>query len=178
MTDRTHDHGPGLEQWRSVPGYEGFDEVSSIGRVRSVDRTIQSAGPIREKRLRGRVLRQKTTYDGYKMVVLSVDGVHWSPSVHKLILEAFVGQRPDGFEACHGDGDPGNNALANLRWDTSSANKADMVAHERHPNARKTHCKNGHPFAGANLMVSSTNTKWRGCRTCHLARCKARRDSA
>jgi hypothetical protein len=52
--------------------------------------------------------------------------------VHRLVLEAFVGPCPDGMVCCHGDGDTSNNALGNLRWDTSAANAADTEKHGRH----------------------------------------------
>jgi hypothetical protein len=48
-----------------------------------------------------------------------------------LVLEVFVGPRPLGMEACHGDGNPKNNALSNLRWDTPQANKDDRQRHGR-----------------------------------------------
>ncbi len=31
------------------------------------------------------------------------------------------------MECCHFDGDPTNNALVNLRWDTHKANEADSI---------------------------------------------------
>lgn len=50
--------------------------------------------------------------------------------VHHLVLEAFIGPRPAGMEACHfPDRDPANNRVCNLRWDTRTANRKDMVAH-------------------------------------------------
>lgn len=45
--------------------------------------------------------------------------------VHHLVLEAFVGPRPEGKEACHLDGDPTNNAAENLHWDTHFNNMLD-----------------------------------------------------
>lgn len=53
-------------------------------------------------------------------------------SVYRLVLEAFVGPCPDGAEACHNDGNAGNDALANLRWDTRAANQADRRRHGTH----------------------------------------------
>jgi hypothetical protein len=64
--------------------------------------------------------------------------------VHTLVLLAFVGPCPDGMECLHGDGDPANNALSNLRWGTHKENVEDAVRHgtqrrgERHPFARLT----------------------------------------
>lgn len=49
--------------------------------------------------------------------------------IHRLVLEAFVGPCPVGMEACHGDGNPRNNRLSNLRWDTKKANQADRIRH-------------------------------------------------
>jgi hypothetical protein len=53
--------------------------------------------------------------------------------LHRVVLEAFVGPCPKGMEGCHGDGDPTNNQLNNLRWDTHKANGQDMVRHGSQP---------------------------------------------
>lgn len=50
-------------------------------------------------------------------------------TVGRLVLEAFVGPCPDGMECCHNDGNPANNKLDNLRWDTHQANMADAKKH-------------------------------------------------
>jgi hypothetical protein len=49
--------------------------------------------------------------------------------VHRLVLEAFAGPCPEGRECCHEDGDPANNSLGNLRWDSHQANMDDMLRH-------------------------------------------------
>ncbi len=54
---------------------------------------------------------------------------HTNKLIHVLVLEAFVGPRPKGAFACHYDGDPTNNRLSNLRWDTWASNIADMRRH-------------------------------------------------
>jgi hypothetical protein len=57
-------------------------------------------------------------------------------AVHRLVLEAFVGPCPPGMEGCHGDGNPANNALPNLRWDSHSGNQLDAVRHGTHTTNR------------------------------------------
>ena len=48
--------------------------------------------------------------------------------VAHLVLEVFVGPRPEGMEACHDpDSNKHNNHRSNLRWDTHSANCADAI---------------------------------------------------
>jgi hypothetical protein len=49
--------------------------------------------------------------------------------VHRLVLVAFVGPRPPGLVCCHNDGNPLNNRVENLRWDTYEANEADKLRH-------------------------------------------------
>ena len=68
--------------------------------------------------------------DGYQCVDMIDDkGKQRSRAVHVLILETFVGPRPHGMEACHEDGQPQNNWLGNLRWDTHQANMHDAIRH-------------------------------------------------
>lgn len=53
------------------------------------------------------------------------------------MLTAFVGPCPDGMEGCHNDGDPHNNRLDNLRWDTRANNARDAIRHGTHPWLKK-----------------------------------------
>jgi NUMOD4 motif len=47
------------EEWRDIPGYIGYYEVSSHGRVRSLDRIVPVRGPHqRHKRVKARILRR------------------------------------------------------------------------------------------------------------------------
>lgn len=49
--------------------------------------------------------------------------------VHQLVLHHFKGERPEGYQACHCDGNRLNNKLTNLRWDTHAANMEDAKRH-------------------------------------------------
>lgn len=63
---------------------------------------------------------------GYMEVILTSDsGVVKHFRVHRLVLELFVGPRPEGLEGCHGDGNRANNLLSNLRWGTPESNWED-----------------------------------------------------
>jgi hypothetical protein len=74
-------------------------------------------------------LNQATSH-GYKIISVKWNnGFRRTIGVHILVLEAFVGVRPQGMEACHNDGNPGNPAIGNLRWDTPSANNRDKIEH-------------------------------------------------
>lgn len=134
----------GTEKWETVTGYEGRYEVSSKGRVRSVSRT---ATYITGKRaiVRGRVLSQSRRQGKCNTICLmDADGARKTMPIHRLVLNAFVGPRPGGMVCCHNNGNPHDNRLKNLRWDTQTNNHLDKRRHgtaawgERNPQAKLT----------------------------------------
>jgi hypothetical protein len=88
--------------------------------------------------------------------------------IHRLVLQAFVGPCPAGQECCHGDGDPSNNVLSNLRWGTRSDNRRDSVGHGTHFSTSKKHCPRRHPLREPNLVPSVLPR--RNCLACARAR--------
>jgi hypothetical protein len=66
---------------------------------------------------------------GHLTLRLTRGGKGHNRMVHRLVLEAFVGPCPPTMEACHSDGNPANNRLENLRWDTKAANAQDKIRH-------------------------------------------------
>lgn len=161
-----------IERWLPVQGFPGY-EVSDSGRVRSVDR-VDSIGRL----IRGRLLSDRTRdRGGHHLVTVSVDGVRSTLQIHSLVLAAFVGPRPPGMEGCHDDGDPDNNALTNLRWDTHSSNMRDKVKHGTHNMARRSHCPRGHELKAPNLIPANLRQGSRACLSCGRARSRARRST-
>lgn len=109
------------EEWRAVVGFEGSYEVSSLGRVRSLDRWIGRRFYI------GQVLKLKQRPDGYFLASLGRSRI---ARVHVLVCESFNGARPAGKTlVAHWNGDPTDNRPANLRWATKSENQRDSVRH-------------------------------------------------
>lgn len=155
------------EEWRPIPGWEGYYEVSNGGRVRSLPRIITLSNGVNQP-LKGKILSPAN--DGrtsHLRVNLFRGGKGTSTHVHRAVLEAFVGPCPDGMEACHWNDDPKDNRLENLRWGSRKENTLDKVRNGRHHNAVKTHCSNGHAFCPGNLVISKSNR--RGCRACNSA---------
>lgn len=165
----------GAENWLPIPGWEGFYEVSDMGRVRSVDRMVANA--VSTYLRRGCVLRANSTQGGYLTVMLWRNSQSQRFTIHKLVLTTFVGPRPLGYEGCHGPGGQRDNSLANLRWDTVSANKLDTVRAGTHAESRKTHCIRGHLLVEPNLLASGIVKGIRVCLSCLYARNTVRRKS-
>lgn len=154
------------EIWRAIPGYEGLYEVSSLGRIRSLDHENPHWTGTGSVRHTGKLLTPFTNPGGYSILTLSKNGRLRGVQAHVLVLEAFIGPRPSPeMDACHGNGDPSDNRLENLRWDTKSANAFDTVRHGTHPQARKTHCKAGHEFTADNTDTSEGQRRCKACQS-------------
>lgn len=110
------------EEWRPVPDFSGY-EVSNLGRVRS---WLKSGGRGGLSSIPA-ILKPAIIRDGRLRITPRRDGKTYSVAIHRLVLSAFVGQCPDGMQACHYDDNCTNNRLVNLRWDTLEANLADQA---------------------------------------------------
>lgn len=83
------------EEWRDVVGYEGLYQVSSFGRVKSLDRIIHyPSGKIYH--LTEKILTNRRDNYGYEYVGFYKDGKAKNFKVHRLVADAFV-PNPDNL---------------------------------------------------------------------------------
>ena len=118
------------EIWKDIKGYEGLYQASTMGRIRSMDRkVIRSDGQIRN--FKSKIIKpvKKIKNNETLFVSLSKNNRLKTYTVHKLVMLAFKGERPDGMVICHKDGDTTNNNLNNLRYDTPLENNIDQFRH-------------------------------------------------
>lgn len=126
------------EQWVAIAGFEGFYEVSSQGRVKSLDRVIGAKNHPRQSQrtMRGRLIAQKTNRQSgrdykRKQVCLSKDGKNYTFNVARLVAQAFI---PNPFNypfVLHLDDDATNNNVANLQWGTHDENCRQAASRDR-----------------------------------------------
>lgn len=127
-------------QYRPIANFPGY-RVGSDGTVWSCWR--RGSYPVITEQWRE--LKLKICKQGYVMAGLKrADGYHWL-LVHRLVLQAFVGDCPDGYECRHfPDGNRKNNNLRNLSWGSKLENAADKHSHgttargERTPSSKLT----------------------------------------
>jgi hypothetical protein len=67
--------------------------------------------------------------NGYKTCTFSINNKSNPKTVHRLLLETFVGPCPEKHEALHINGNRLDNRLENLRWGTRKENVADAIKH-------------------------------------------------
>lgn len=106
-----------METWKNIDGHPGY-QVSNIGRVKSLDRTIP-VPPNKTRFAAGRVLKPCDDSHGYATVQL---GRTTRRYVHRLVAEAFVHNTKQREQVNHIDGNPKNNRSDNLEWVTRTEN--------------------------------------------------------
>ena len=160
--------GPGIPErgWSVVPFADHY-EAHRSGLVRN-----RHSGHV----LAPRVIPGRN----YCRVSMTMNGIP-DEYIHTVMLKTFVGDRPTPeHHASHIDGDPSNNALRNLCWETPAENNARKADHGtvmygvRNPMGRKTHCKRGHAFTDQNTRRANGK---RICRTCARDHMRRRRQS-
>lgn len=114
------------EIWRDVPGYEGYYQVSDLGRIKSLERP-KRIGNGATQMIPERILKS-VPYNkvGHLKVTLCKDGNHKKHPVHRTVMEAFCGARPRNAEIRHLNGNAQDNRLENLAYGTSSENHIDQ----------------------------------------------------
>lgn len=165
------------EVWKDIEGFEGYYQVSSQGRVKSLDRTILRANG-RKHTWRGQLLSLKpSSTTGYARVCLRKNGRSSFKDVHRLVALAFIPNPGSLPLVLHADGTRTNNSVENLRWGTTGDNLRDAVKHGTYRNGwgEKTHCKNGHSFDEENTYHTGRQRQCRTCNRDNQRRYKARR---
>ncbi|AAP74502.1 HNH endonuclease [Lactobacillus phage phiJL-1] len=109
------------EIWKSLPSVSGV-EVSTLGRVRTLDKVVSSEKYTRFQK--GRVLKPFDSGKGYLQVGIQIDGKRTMKYVHRLVAQTFINNLDGLPEINHKDNNPLNNNVSNLEWCTREYNMA------------------------------------------------------
>lgn len=130
-------------EWFEIPSCPGYfvDREGNIGSQWKRIGLGRGKGTRVERTNAIHLLRASINQHGYRFLNLGRGNTR---TVHRLVLETFVGQCPAGMEARHLNGDPSDNRLENLAWGTPKENQSDQyrhgtrVASDRHPQSKLT----------------------------------------
>lgn len=96
-----------MEIWKDTPNNKHY-QVSSLGNVR--------------RKENNRLLKPELLVNGYLRITLSNADNSFRIRVHRLVMLAFVGEAPKGYEVNHINGCKNDNRLENLEYVTPSEN--------------------------------------------------------
>ena len=107
-----------IEEWRDITGYEGYYQVSSEGRVKSLERKNSQGRTVKE-----RILKGTQDKDGYLKIGLygSTGKQKWF-QVHRIVGEAFIQNPDENPQINHINEIKTDNRACNLEWCTCKQN--------------------------------------------------------
>lgn len=114
------------ELWKDIKDYEGFYQVSNLGRVRSLKRIDNNNHPVKE-----RILATGKKENGYLIVTLWKNGKGKTFMVHRLVAKTFIPNPMKYNSVNHKDEIKSNNCIKNLEWCTHKYNINYNDLHKR-----------------------------------------------
>lgn len=102
------------EVWKNIKGYEGFYQISNLGRVKSLKQKSFNREKIMKIIINPRF--------GYAQLNFRVNNKINCFKVHRLVAMAFIPNPENKPDVNHIDGNKLNNCVSNLEWCSKSEN--------------------------------------------------------
>ena len=109
------------EVWKDIKGYEGLYQVSNMGRVKSLERFVNS--PMLKdgrKKIESKILKQFNNQQGYLKVQLYKESISKYSFVHRLVATAYIDNPINKPTVDHLNTIRNDNRVCNLKWATQS----------------------------------------------------------
>ena len=102
------------EIWKDIQGYDGYYQVSNLGRVKSLSRDVfYGMGYYLKKE---KILKPTMRKDGYQVVGFYIENIRKLFLIHRLVATAFVKNLFNKEKVIHIDFIKHNNNSNNLEW--------------------------------------------------------------
>lgn len=110
-----------IEIWKDIPGYEGYYQVSNLGRYKSLDRDVVCRDG-RLKHIKGKIRKTHKYTNGYLSICVCLNGIKKQLIAHRVVAQVFLPTEDKSLEINHKDENKENNVTSNLEWVTHRYN--------------------------------------------------------
>lgn len=108
------------ETWKDIKDFEGLYQVSNLGRVRSLTKTVTTKNN-KTMHFEGKILKPLKVGE-YFSVNLYKDRILYGRRIHRLVAEAFIPNPDNLLQINHKDENKLNNSVDNLEWCSAKYN--------------------------------------------------------
>ena len=110
-----------MENWKDIIGYEGLYQVSNLGNVKSLSKTVLNRGkyPSISKE---KIFKYRIDKYGYALFRFTKNNKRKNILGHRLVALAFLPNPENKPQVNHIDGNKLNNNMDNLEWNTAKEN--------------------------------------------------------
>lgn len=119
------------EEWKDIQGFEGYYQISNMGRIKSLKRTRKLNNEHRAI-VNPRIIKPSISNAGYSTVILRKEGIPYGYTIHRLVMKNFCDDFDPTLDTDHINKDKQDNRLENLRQVTHHYNT--QLARHNHPN--------------------------------------------
>jgi len=124
------------EEWLDIVCYEGLYQVSSLGKIRSLNRTVKWKNGVRT--LKGKIISGAINNTGHRYVSLCKHGKHTKKYVHRLVASMFFKVTLSGHKI----------VVNHIDYDKLNNNKTNLEVITQRINSNQKHLKSTSKYTG------------------------------
>jgi hypothetical protein len=123
-----------MEIWKTIKDFEGYYEVSNLGRVKSIKRIGLLRNGIHPVVYKEKILKPAKDGFGYLIVSLSKNNIKKTFKIHHLVTIEFLNHKKCKFELVvdHIDSNKQNNNLDNLQIISQRENTSKKITKSKY----------------------------------------------
>lgn len=159
------------EIWLPIDGFEGIYEISNMGKVKSVERTITYInrwGTETNRTFKSCILKPSQDKDGYLYVTLKKNGIETYKKIHRLIAEAFIPNPQNKPTVNHKNHNRQDNRVENIEWATY-LEQYDNIWKNNVENAHCCQSKQVYKYSLENTFLALYPSIRRAAKDCNLS---------